>query len=53
MGDADCPAEVTRREIDGEFERWGRYKRTLVENVRRQRFMERNKDQILSALREV
>ena len=52
-GDVDCPPLVTRAEIDGDFEKWGRYKRDLVENVRRARFMERNKDQIISALRDI
>lgn len=52
-GDVDCPAVVTRADIDVEFEKWGSYKRELVENVRRARFMERNKDQIISALRDI
>lgn len=52
-GDVDCPPLITRAEIDGDFEKWSRYKRDLVENVRRARFMERNKDQIISALRDI
>ena len=49
----DCPKEVSKEDIDEEFEKWNKYKRDLIDNVRRARFMERNKDQIISALRDI
>jgi hypothetical protein len=50
--DYDCPQNITKKELREDVEHWGKYKRDLVDQTYRSLFVHRNKQSIISALRD-
>ena len=50
--DYDCPQHVTSRELREDILRWNRYKSGLMDSTYRSLFVGRNKEKIISALRD-
>ena len=50
--DYDCPQNITNKELREDIQHWGKYKTDLIDHTYRSQFVHRNKQNIISALRD-